>query len=195
MEQEKVEEIWAPCKFIANDGTIETYPGYEVSNLGRVKSLNYNHTGKPRVLKPGTVVQSNGTYFQVQLCKDKKSYWRSAHRLVLSSFNPKGYFKGAVVDHIDSNPSDNRLSNLRWVTYQVNSSTFHCKEALSKANINHPALSKRVRVTFLDDNHYEIFVSSHEVERTLKLPKRWVVHCIRVHNGLYKKLNLLFEYI
>ena len=195
MEQEKVEEIWAPCKFIANDGTIETYPGYEVSNLGRVKSLNYNHTSKSRMMKPGTVVKSNGTYYNVQLWKDKKSYWRRVHRLILSSFDSKGYFKDAVVDHIDSTPSNNKLSNLRWITQQENVSTLHYKEAMSKAKTNHPSFSKQVRVTFLDDRHSEIFLSAHEVERSLGLPKQTVTPYIRKCNGLYKKLNLLFEYI
>ena len=46
---------------------IPNYEGmYQVSNLGRVKSLNYNHTGKEGVLKP----QSNKDgYYQVLLGK------------------------------------------------------------------------------------------------------------------------------
>lgn len=184
-------EIWIPCKFIANDGTLEEYPGYEVSNLGRVRSLNYKCTGKIKVLKPGRLIESNGTYFQVILRKDKKSYQRLMHRLILSSFNPKDYFKGSVVDHINSDPSDNRLSNLRWATQQENVSTSHCKAL----QINHHAKSKRVKATFLDDNHAEIFPSASEVDRSLGLPKWTVTPCIRLHNGYYKKLNLLFEYI
>lgn len=194
-DQIGVDEIWVPCKFIRQDGTIEIFSNYEVSNFGRIRSLNYNHTGKIRTLKQDPIVHSNGTYFQVKLFKDKKSNWVRVHRLVLSSFNPKGYFKDAVCDHIDSDPSNNELSNLRWVTMQENINTIHFKGVQSKALTNHPSISKQVKVTFLDDGHYEIFVSSHEVERTLKLPKRWVSRCIHKCNGLYKKLNLLFEYI
>lgn len=189
-DQTEVEEIWAPCQFITKDGTLEEYHGYEVSNFGRVKSLNYKHTGKPKVLRHGTYVGSNGTYYQVNLCKDNKQYTRRVHRLVLSSFNPERYFENAVVDHIDSNSSNNRLSNLRWATYQENVGTPHCKALLT----NHPSFSKRVKVTFLDNGHYEIFPSTHEVERALGL-SCVVSSCILNRNGLYKKLNLLFEYI
>lgn len=189
--QSVVKEIWVPCKFINEDGTVEEYPNYEVSNLGRIRSLNYRLTRKPKVMRPGAAVRSNGTYYQTHLYKDKKCYTRRVHRLVLSSFNPEGYFKDAVVDHIDSNPSNNRLSNLRWITQQENSNTSH-RKALQ---INHPSFSKRVQVTFLDDGHYEIFVSSHEVERLSELPKGTVASCIRNQNGFYQKLNLLFEYI
>lgn len=38
-----IKEIWKP---------IEGYPDYEVSSMGRVKSLNYYHTGKEKILKP-----------------------------------------------------------------------------------------------------------------------------------------------
>ena len=193
--QSEVKEIWVPCKFINKNGTLEEYPNYEVSNLGRVRSLNYSHTGKPKVLKHDPKVQSNGTYYNILLYKDKKRYKRSVHRLVLSSFDSKGYFKGAVIDHIDSNPSNNRLSNLRWTTQRENASTSHRNEALSKALTNRSDLSKQVKVTFLDDGHSEIFLSAREAERSLGLTKDIVAPCILNRKGFYKKLNLLFEYI
>ena len=53
------EEIW---KDIAG------YEGlYKVSNLGRVKSLNYRKTGKEQILTPGK--NANG-YLQVRLSKN-----------------------------------------------------------------------------------------------------------------------------
>ena len=194
-DQAKAKEIWVPCKFIANNGTVETYHGYEVSNLGRVRSLNYNLAGTPKVMKHIALVQFHRTYYKISLRKNKKLYQRSVHRLILSSFNLKGYFKGAVVDHIDSNPSNNSLSNLHWVTQQENISTPHRKALLSKVMANHPSISKRVRVTFLCDRHIEMFMSASEVERVLGLPKCIVPNCIRRHNGYYKKQNVLFEYV
>lgn len=193
--QTKVKEIWVPCKFINKNGTLEEYPEYEVSNFGRIRSLNYNHAGKSKVLKHCPKVQSNGTYYEVCLCRCKKRYWRRVHRLVLSSFGSKGYFKGAVVDHADSDPSNNNLSNLHWITQQENCSTSHRSEALSKVMTNHPSFSKQVQVTFLDDNHIEIFPSAMEAERSLGMPKNTVTPHIHQLNGFYKKLNLLFEYI
>lgn len=50
---------------------IEGYEGlYQVSNLGNVKSLNYNRTGKEKVLKP-TKNKKDG-YLIVNLCKEGK---------------------------------------------------------------------------------------------------------------------------
>lgn len=72
-------EIW---KEIVYDGV--TYDGYQVSNLGRVKSLNYNHTGIEKILRPG---KDNG-YFIVSLCKDGKKKTLLVHRLVATAFLP-----------------------------------------------------------------------------------------------------------
>lgn len=126
-----MEEIFETAQFINLDGSIEIYEGYEVSNLGRVKSLNYKRTGKEKILRPGTINKSG--HRSVLLCKNSKIYGRSVHRLVLSSFNPSGWFPNAVVDHIDSKPENNRLDNLRWVTQRENSSTEHTRQAKSEA--------------------------------------------------------------
>ncbi len=190
-EYVETKEIWTPCKYIRQGGTVEIFSNYEVSNLGRIRSLNYRRSGKPRVRELDRISQSNGTYYYAALMKDKKIYSRRVHRIVLSSFDPKGYFRGAVVDHIDSDPSNNRLSNLRWVTQQENVSTSHYKAL----QVNHPIKSRKVKVTFLNDGCSEIFPSTHEAERSLGLPMFTVSSCIYKRNGLYKKLNLLFEYI
>lgn len=50
--------------------------------------------------------------------KSKLLYLHRAIALV----HVKGYFEGAVVDHIDRNPKNNSISNLRWVTQKQNCS-------------------------------------------------------------------------
>lgn len=97
----------------------------------------------------------------------------------------------AVVDHIDSNPQNNRLLNLRWLTQQENVSTLHYKAL----QINHPIKFGKVKVKFLNDGHSEIFSSAREVDRALGLPTSTVSFYIRQYNGYYKKLKVLFEYI
>lgn len=63
---------------------IPNYEGYyQVSNLGRVKSLNYNRTGEERVLSTGV---DGGGYSIVGLCKDGKAKTKKVHRLALLSF-------------------------------------------------------------------------------------------------------------
>ena len=100
---------------------VNGWPGYEVSNLGRVRSWKQRAKGRvwipdyghePRILKADI---RNG-YPSVLLC-DKRAgrKWQSIHRLVLSTFigpAPDG-FQSA---HGNGDKGDNRLSNLRWAS-------------------------------------------------------------------------------
>ena len=75
---------------------IEGFPEYEVSNLGRVKSLNYNHTKKEQILKP--VVKQG--YLAVLLFKDKKGFQFTIHRLVGKTF----------IENPDNKPDINHIN-------------------------------------------------------------------------------------
>lgn len=103
-----------------NDSTecwraIPGYEGsYEVSTFGRVRSLDrVDHRGYRRTGRPIFPSCSRG-YFRLGLSDAKgkrKSY--GVHVLVLLAFvgpRPNGY-EGC---HFDGDPSNNRLSNLRW---------------------------------------------------------------------------------
>ena len=96
---------------------IEGFEGlYQVSNLGRVKSLNYNHTGKEGVLTPA--LNSYG-YCKVSLWKNGKMRVKSIHRLVADAFidNPNNL---PCVNHINGVKTDNSVENLEWCTYKEN---------------------------------------------------------------------------
>jgi hypothetical protein len=97
-------------------------PGYEglyqVSNMGNVKSLNYNHTGKEGLLN-----KTITTYVKVALYKANIKKYYNIHQLVAMAFlghEINGF--ETVVNHIDNNPSNNRLDNLELVTTRYNSS-------------------------------------------------------------------------
>lgn len=104
-------EVW---KFIVG------YEGkYMVSSYGRVKSLNYNKTGKEKLMSP---VPDKDGYLRVILWFNGKRKLEGVHRLVAFAF-PEicgKWFEGAVCNHKDENPSNNRADNLEWVTQQYN---------------------------------------------------------------------------
>ena len=86
---------------------------YQVSIFGRVKSLKF---GKEKILKPGTNACG---YLQVILCKDGKKKVCNVHRLVANAFlpNPNNL---PEVNHINEIKTDNRVSNLEWMTSKDN---------------------------------------------------------------------------
>ena len=113
-----MEEIWKD---------IRGYEGlYQVSNLGRVKSLDriviYSNGNKAKhkgkILK--AKIRDDG-YYQVRLSKNDKQKNFMVHILVAKAF-VKGYFDGAVVDHIIplKDGGTNEAINLRWCTQKEN---------------------------------------------------------------------------
>jgi hypothetical protein len=105
--------------------TIKDYPNYQVSNLGNVKSLNYNKTKKEKLLSK--CVNSNG-YETVNLYKNGQFKNTKVHKLVAQEFlnhKPCGY--KLVVNHINFIKTDNRVENLEIVTARENSNQKHLK--------------------------------------------------------------------
>ena len=103
---------------------IKGYEGlYEVSNLGRVKSLPKYHrnrfsgyTEKEKILK--SRIDSYG-YQMVMLCKDKKQKNYLVHRLVTNAFleNPYNYDS---INHKDENKLNNCVENLEFCNRKYN---------------------------------------------------------------------------
>ena len=96
---------------------IEGYEGlYQVSNLGRVKSLNYKRTGKEKILK---AYNNSHGYLQVNLCKDGNREQPLVHVLVATAFldNPDNL---PEVNHKDENSKNNMVENLEYCSSSYN---------------------------------------------------------------------------
>lgn len=93
---------------------------YEVSSTGRVRSLDRvivdGRKRKGRQLKG--YINKKG-YEVVTLCRDRKINVQLVHRIVANAFLPNPLNK-PVIDHIDTNPANNAVENLRWVTISEN---------------------------------------------------------------------------
>ena len=98
---------------------VPSYEGiYEVSNLGRVKSLD-RWLGK-RLIK-GVMIKpcpDGSGYLQFQLCRNNQRKMVKVHKIVATLFC-EGEVK-AEVNHKNFIKSDNRACNLEWVTHQEN---------------------------------------------------------------------------
>lgn len=112
MNEIVLKEIWKP---------IPEFEGlYEISNLGRVKSLigwdGHGYINRERIIKP--TLTSTG-YYKVDLKKNGKRKVYKLHRAIAQAFipNPEGK---PFINHIDGNPLNNDIANLEWCTNQEN---------------------------------------------------------------------------
>ena len=95
---------------------------YKVSNLGNIKSLKFQ---KEKVLKLQTNTKG---YFIVNLYKNKKMKSHQIHQLVAIAFlNHVPCKMELVINHINFDKKDNKVSNLEIVTNRENSNRKHLK--------------------------------------------------------------------
>ena len=166
---------------------IEGYEGkYQVSNLGRVRSLGrdivrrtrygtmapYHISG--RVLKP---LHSQGDYCYVHLFdKDGASTNHKVHRLVAKAFVPNPDNLNEV-NHIDEDKDNNRADNLEWCKH-VDNCNHGTRNERSKTK-----RSKPVQQLDAEGNVVAEYPSTIEAERETGTNRYQIRMCC---NGKYK---------
>lgn len=190
-------EIWKTAVY---DGIV--YDNYQVSNLGRVKSLNYNHTGKERVLKPGK--DTNG-YSIVILSKNKETKLCLVHRLVATAFldNPEnkpyinhkiegdeGKTMNMVIFNTDGSVNKEKTT-IEWVTPKENNDYGTHNERISKALTNGKQ-SKKVLQLSLDRKLIREWESTMECGRN-GFNQGHVAACCRGEEKTHKGFRWEYE--
>lgn len=181
-----MKEIWRP---------VVGYEGlYEVSNHGRVKSLNYNkRKGEIRILKEKLAGRG---YHSVCLVKGNEKKYKYIHKLVAEAFipNPNNYQQ---VNHKDEDKTNNFVyvnidgtidiekSNLEWCTAKYNSNygtrNKRCNEA------------KRKKVRCVETNI--IYLSLKEASMHTKCNKSNISGCCLNKYGCRTAGGYHWEYI
>ena len=98
------EEIWRK---------VQEYDGYEVSNLGRLRS--YLHAKQAYILK----LDNCQRYSRIHLMQNKKGSRKMVHRLVAGAFIPNPLNKPQI-NHKNGSKKDNKVENLEWCTNSEN---------------------------------------------------------------------------
>ena len=167
-------EEWRPLR---------NYEGlYEVSNMGRVKSVERTarngrgyRTVVERILKPG---KNSKGYLYVHLCKDGKIKKYYVHRLVATAFleNQEGYTE---VNHINEDKSDNRADNLEFCSKSYNNNYGTRNKRIAEKLRNDPKRSKPVIAIDKRTGLILKFVSAMEAERETGISNSNIIQCCK----------------
>lgn len=157
---------------------------YEVSSLGRVRSLTHEvpHKTNKKLTIQGSIKavhRDRDGYLRTTATNQGHSSDYFVHRLVALAFLPNLDNK-PTVNHKNGIKDDNRVENLEWATYQEQSDhavatglrteqTYANRHAL-KTKLSHPVMC-------VDTG--EIFPSMIQAEQSLRLGNRAVLYSIQ----------------
>lgn len=165
---------------------IEGYEGlYQVSNLGRIKSLARNtrngHCKKDKILK--IRIDKNG-YCTIDLYKNSKRKQYKIHRLVANEFIYNKYNKPQI-NHIDGNKKNNEVSNLEWCNNSEN---------MKHAYKNNLRLTKKVLQYDLNSNFIREWNNATEVSKYYKVHVSRIERCCKNEYGCKTCKGFIWKY-
>ena len=118
----KDKEIWKDIYFKEKDVVYDYVGFYQVSNMGRVKSLKFYSNANKKYYDRELILKQTKDkygYMRVMLCKDNRKYLFTVHKLVGKTFldNPNNL---PQINHINGIKTDNRVCNLEYCTAKEN---------------------------------------------------------------------------
>ena len=177
-------EIWRDIYFEENEEVYDYRELYQILNKGKVKSLNYNHTGKEQILKEE---KHKSGYLRAKLYKDGKGKMFRIHRLVAHLFIENNDPSNKTqVNHIDEDKTNNSVENLEWMTAKenINHGTRNEKASEKMKGENHPMFGRTgennpnsKKIICL--NTGKIYPSSLEAERQTGVAHSSIIKCCR----------------
>lgn len=135
--------------------------GLMISDSGRVRTLS-------------------GVFIKLHV--DEKGYvkvsytgrWWWVHRLVCETFRPTQRMKSLVVDHLNSDRSDNRIENLEFVTHRENSIRTGQRGRYPRTKGRTPIIAIN-----LETGERSQFDSQAHAERVLGISNKNINHCLK----------------
>ena len=191
-------EIWRTAIYKG-----EIYEGlYRVSNLGRILSLDYNHTGKPGLMNPG---EDKDGYLKVGLSKNGETKTCRVHRLVAETFleNPENKpeinhkiegDEGKKINMVIFNEDgtvNKEKTTIEWVTRKENNDYGTRTERMAKTMTN-GKLSKRVLQLSLSGELIREYPSASECGRN-GFNKGHVAACCRGEEKTHKGFRFMYK--
>lgn len=165
---------------------VNRYKKYQVSDHGRVRG----HEGK--ILKPDIT----GGAYSITLCNGGDDHYKiTIHKLVMQAFNKENPENKKTIDHIDSDYTNNKLTNLRFATQTEQMNNPETLKKMKKENHN---TRTTINVINIDNNTSTIYKGYSIIESELKIDHRTVkrhAETNTIYNKKYKNhtVNYKFE--
>ena len=165
-----MQEIWKDIK---------GYEGmYQVSNLGRVKSIRSKDSiGRKRKL--GLLsLQIHQGYVNTRLMKNGIRKTVRIHRLVAQAFLKRVNGKPEI-NHIDGNKENNNVKNLEWVSRSENVKHAYNNGLIKQTSKRRNDYRSKPIMQILNNEIINEFPSAMEASRKLGFPQGNISRCCR----------------